>query len=101
MNDVKSKIRKLFAQADGESRLGNTQAASAFRKKANELLKANKLTKKQLSEPEKVNIVGTWICSCGAEISLDFFGLNPSLAGLAKSILAPHQRDGHILTQRV
>jgi len=101
MKDVKNTIRKLFAQTESEKLLGNTKAASAFSEKANALLRANKLTKKKLNEPDREaqKVSGVWNCSCGFNISLDI-DAGALGAMMTESMLAPHRNAGHQLTRR-
>ena len=101
MTQTKEKIKKLFAQADSEKVIGNTKAASAYRQKANALLRANNLTKKQLNQTDREaqKVSGIWDCSCGFNISLDI-DAGALGAMMAENILSPHKQAGHILTRR-
>ncbi len=97
MSEIKDKIRKLLAHAESEKKIGNADAASAYRKKAESLLRTNNLTRRALKEPETFHVAGEWICSCGARISLDLQCAAAGIAKLANMILAPHHAQGHRL----
>jgi hypothetical protein len=89
MSDI---IEKLRRAARSERKLGNTEAALAYEKKARELEAREKAAR------GAAKIKTSFVCSCGFSGDLDI-DAGEMGAQLAEMILAPHRKPGHILRE--